>query len=117
MKLFCEGIDFFVIGCEIRFVVKILILQSRYMGIVSVSWDIMFGGVIIVVMMNVLMIKYECYVFSFLMVIMLSFIIMMSVIGILKVSLKVRNMVIIKDRQVLILGVGVMFFGVKLLMK
>lgn len=87
-------------------------MYSNYSGIVNSSCDIMFGGVIIVVIMNVFIIMYGfvcCSLFRFMMLKCISII---MIIGILKVMLKVRNVVMVKFKYLLMLVDILVFSGV-----
>lgn len=97
-------------------VISRFILQSSISGMVSISWFIMFGGVMMVVMMKVLMIMQGWICFNLVSGIRFMCISMIMIIGILKVMLKVMNMVSMKLMQLLMFGVIEIDLGVKLLM-
>lgn len=93
-------------------VVSSLILNSMMSGSVSISCENMFGGVMIVVIMNVLMIMYGCIFFSFFRDSMFIWMSSMMMIGILNVILNVMNILSMKFRQLLMLVVILVLSGV-----
>lgn len=98
-------------------VVWMFSLQSRYIGIVSISCEIMFGGVSIVVSMKMLMIVQLWFFLNCCGVIQFSSIRIIIVIGSLKLLLKVKKIVSMKFRQVFVFGVIVIMFGLKVVRK
>lgn len=102
----------FVVGLSSYVIVSMFSLQSRYIGIVSMIIEVMFGGVMKVVMVKVLMMVQWWLLCSFCRFIMLIVVRIIIVIGILKYRLKVKNISIMKLRQWVMLVIIFMFCGV-----